>query len=119
MTETNRVYIHGGKYKGRFGTYIGKYGKVMCTIKIDGDPVQRNLWLTSITYQRDDGMKGQDKDTRRDDNDTIKTIKITDKDKLLNITRGELLETLETVAEMNQKIDALEHKLRCILRLQD
>jgi hypothetical protein len=29
---------------------MGECGKVMCSIKIDGDKVQqRNLWLTSIT----------------------------------------------------------------------
>jgi hypothetical protein len=118
MTETYRVYIHGGKYKGRFGTYMGKYGKVMCSIKIDGDTVQqRNLWMTSITrVQQQEDRTNQCNATRTDDNnDTIKTIKITDKDKLINITKGELLETLETLAEMNRTIIALEHKLRCLV----
>jgi hypothetical protein len=51
----NRVYIHGGKYKGRYGTYMGECGKVMCSIKIDGDKVQqRILWVTSITRIAED-----------------------------------------------------------------
>jgi hypothetical protein len=121
MTEAkDRVYIHGGKYKGRFGTYMGKYGKVMCSIKIDGDSVsQRNLWLTSITRIQRDGTAEQERwndSTERHSTSTKrgndKTIEITDNDRLLNITKGEMLEVLDTIADMKSKIDALELKLR-------
>ena len=42
----DRVDIVQGKYKGLSARYLHKYGKVMCTVAIDGVP--RNIWLSSI-----------------------------------------------------------------------
>jgi hypothetical protein len=44
------VRIVAGVYKKHgYGTYLGKYGTVMCSIAVQGDSrPQRNLWLTSI-----------------------------------------------------------------------
>ena len=39
------VVIVNGKYKGLNATYMHKYGKVMCTVAIDG--VHCNIWLSS------------------------------------------------------------------------
>jgi hypothetical protein len=46
----DRVRIVAGKYKKQgYGTYLGTYGTVMCSIAVQGDSrPQRNLWLTSI-----------------------------------------------------------------------
>ena len=50
-TDSNRVYIVAGKYKGCYGTYVGRYGKVMCSVRINGDALpHRNLWMSLITW---------------------------------------------------------------------
>ena len=100
----NRVYIHAGKYKGRYGTYMGKYGKVMCSIRIDGDTVlQRNLWLTSITRIEGSNDNGKAKKKTTSDNDDV------------TVSRGELLEILETIEDMKEKIELLETKLQVLV----
>ena len=45
----DRVIFVGGKFKGFSGTYCGKYGKVMCSILVDGETKSRNVWLSSVT----------------------------------------------------------------------
>ena len=40
-----------GKYKGNTATYLSDYGKVMCSVHINGHINQRrNIWLTSIQH---------------------------------------------------------------------
>ena len=53
-TKGDKVNIVGGSYKGKTGVYQDIYGKVMCTVLIDG-PIKysRNIWLTSICLQDD------------------------------------------------------------------
>jgi hypothetical protein len=50
FTKGQRVRIVAGTYqKFGFGTFIGTYGKVMCSVMVDGDTrQQRNIWLSSI-----------------------------------------------------------------------
>ena len=97
-TDSNRVYIVAGKYKGRYGTYLGRYGKVMCSVRIDGDALpHRNLWMSSITR-----LKAQE------DNED---------DKEITITKREMLEILQTISEMKQKIETLEKRLQSVLNI--
>ena len=45
----NPVVVIGGKYKGKTGHYLGKIGKVMCTMEIQGYPMNGIvIWKTSI-----------------------------------------------------------------------
>ena len=45
----DQVDIIVGKYKGLSAKYLGKYGKVMCSVSIDGDNKDfRQVWLTLI-----------------------------------------------------------------------
>jgi hypothetical protein len=45
-----RVRIISGNYKKYgYGSYIGPYGKVMCSVKVEGDTREsRNIWRSSI-----------------------------------------------------------------------
>jgi hypothetical protein len=139
MTEhsyRNRVYIHGGKYKGRYGTYMGECGKVMCSIKIDGDKVQqRNLWLTSITIiaEDKDDAEGKDDVSSRSESimitkqEMLKILKLdsnympqeeehnTDNEKMVQITMGDLKKILKTVSEMNHNINSIERQLQSLV----
>jgi hypothetical protein len=64
-----RVFIKGGSYKGRYAIYLGRYGRVMCSVKVEGDTAtQRNIWLTSITSinnNANDTATEDDEDIRR------------------------------------------------------
>ena len=94
----NRVYIHAGKYKGRYGTYMGQYGKVMCSIRIDGDTaLHRNLWLSSVTrIERSTGGNETD-------------------DVMITISREEMLEIVNTIADLKNKMELLEKKLESLV----
>lgn len=127
----NRVYIHGGKYKGRYGFYMGKYGKVMCSVKLDSGEV-KNVWLSSVTRMRQDDEednrppRAQQQRQQRQQNSTDnqqqrqpgqQNSTDNDNDKVIRITKGELLQMLESVSEMKRKIDSLEEKLKQLCNL--
>ena len=46
----DRLIVVRGKYRGQHATYIGKYGTVMCSVKLDGDTTtEKHLRLTSVS----------------------------------------------------------------------
>ena len=45
----DRLIVVRGKYRGQYATYIGKYGIVMCSVKLDGDTIEKHLRLTSVS----------------------------------------------------------------------
>lgn len=96
---------------------MGKYGKVMCSIKLDSGEV-KNVWLSSVTRMRQDNeednqpQRAQQQRQQRQQNSTDN-----DNDKVIRITKGELLQMLESVSEMKRKIDSLEEKLKQICNL--
>jgi hypothetical protein len=107
----NRVYIHGGLYRGRYGTYLGRCGAVKCRISIDGDTVhQRNLWLTSITR-----LKVVDEDDAKEEADKA-TNEATEQGKedsaVVTIPKKELVGMLEKITSMKIEIEMLESKLK-------
>ena len=47
----DQVLVVAGKYKGNTATYLSVYGKVMCSVHINGRiNERRNIWLTSIQH---------------------------------------------------------------------
>ena len=50
LSKGQRVHIIAGAYqRNGYGTYLATYGKVMCSVKIDGDNrPERHLWRTSV-----------------------------------------------------------------------
>ena len=69
----DQVLVVAGKYKGNTATYLSVYGKVMCSVHINGNiNGRRNIWLTSIQHHNNtrtvddrekekEGKKGESK----------------------------------------------------------
>lgn len=128
LNTGERVFISGGKYKGRYGTYMGPYGpkKVMCCVTIDGDTVhQRNLWLSSVTpvpvvearpiFKTDEVA---DEDIRRMGRWSV-SDDWTETEPTVKIKTSDLEKLLQDVTEAKSTIDDLEKKLKQLLLVRD
>lgn len=123
------VHVTGGTYSGRSATYLGKYGRVMCTVKIEGDTrSQRNIWLTSIKPAKTmhAGAPGGGNPHRDDaglDDDVIRragrwnadTYGERQGEHMVKVPKRQLDELLEEVTSMKDKIGELEKKLKAML----
>ena len=106
----DRLCIIRGRYKGKYATYLSKYGILMCSVKIDGDNVaHRNLRLTSIAPALENNTNDKedvhgasswtvDEDTQTEEEASIKRRII-------------LCELRSQVATMKAQVEALEKKL--------
>ena len=88
------VDIVNGKYKGMKATYLHKYGKVMCTVGIDG--VQRNIWLLLIMPRKHE----------KHDNKARKVSKTADKSERKTNTRRK-----EDIKKLQQSIEDIKLQL--------
>ena len=99
-----RVDIIHGKYKGLSATYLCKYGKVMCSISIDGDNKDfRHVWLTSI--ERKGEVEDEDEhttDAKANDNKNSQENEDGKEEK-----KKEVMKIMESVYDIRQKLDII------------
>jgi hypothetical protein len=130
----DRIFVKGGVYKGRYGVYIGTYGTVMCSVKIDNDTrQQRNIWQSSIQPTEEVQTERPSPSSSRrttpvsstgDMNKTDKeTIMHTGKWKAesysdyVNVSRQELEKLLEDIANVKDAASHLEKKIKDLLHV--
>jgi hypothetical protein len=121
----DEVNITGGTYKGRSAMFLGKYGKVMCSVKIEGDTrPHRNIWLTSISpisgrrhpHQGSSKFKPEDYDFNYGWHQETEDERAATKMKeALNIQRQEMEELLKEVIAAKDTITKLEKKIQALL----
>ena len=120
MTRTRSKYNNGervdiisGKYKGLSATYLGKYGKVMCSIAIDGDNKDfRHIWLTSIERRKEDEKEGVNTEDSKGTTDNNHS----------NANKGKqeerqkaIVKVMESVYEIQQQLDTILMQLHGLL----
>ena len=111
-TPTTRSYNNGdrvdivhGKYKGKKAMYLHKYGKVMCSVSIDG--VHRNIWLSSIEPHEDDDQPKKKKKMSVEDHEKRTEASTRRKEEVKKLQKS--------IEDMKQQLDLMQSTLNSLL----